>query len=182
MLRAEAAETSSATSSISMATSKRPAVLADGTYATQSAVADTPVFVSTNSAVPNLRALLLGGDFFLGGVVAGTLVKMLLRYKSLPGMQAATIHRLTAEAMLYIVSILRLGETNGAATPMDSDSRDRMLLCLRVLSGQEEASNQVWLTECRRAFADLTNEKQQREAKEAKAQVRRCVRVCTWRG
>lgn len=83
----------------------------------------------------------------------------------------STINRLSAEAMMYIVAILRLGENNGAATPLDCDSRDRMLLCLRVLSGQEQASGTVWLTECRRAFADLTNEKQQREAKEAKAQV-----------
>lgn len=85
VLCAETSEASSASAAAAVPASKRPAVLADGTYATQSAVADTPVFVSSSSAVPNLRALLLGGDFFLGGVVAGTFVKLLLRYKALAG-------------------------------------------------------------------------------------------------
>lgn len=60
----------------SMASSKRPAILADGTYATQSAVvatsAPSPNSVVVGSAA-NLRSILLTGDFFLGAVVATTL-------------------------------------------------------------------------------------------------------------
>lgn len=38
--------------------------------------------VSANSSAPNLRALLLGGDFFLGGVIAGTLAKISLKMQA----------------------------------------------------------------------------------------------------
>lgn len=38
--------------------------------------------VSANSSAPNLRALLLGGDFFLGGVIAGTLAKLSLKMQA----------------------------------------------------------------------------------------------------
>ena len=63
--------------------SRRPAVLADGTYATQAAVVEQPsTSLSAATAVPNLRALLLGGDFFIGGVLAGTLTKLMLRLKT----------------------------------------------------------------------------------------------------
>jgi coatomer subunit beta len=49
----------------------RPAVLSDGTYATQ--VSATELAASAGvSLTPNLRALLLGGDFFLGAVISAT--------------------------------------------------------------------------------------------------------------
>lgn len=49
-----------------------------------------------------------------------------------------------AEAMQYTVATLRLGEAaNATPVPMDADSRDRMLLCLRVLAGQDTWSNAV---------------------------------------
>lgn len=83
--------------------------------------------------VPNLRALLLGGDFFLGGVIAGTFSKLVLRLQQL-GVPAGSLNKHMAEAMLYIVSILRLGESPSLPCPLDNDSRDRMLLCLKVLS------------------------------------------------
>ena len=58
--------------------SRRPAILADGTYATQSAALETamslPTFVQGSlSSIGNLRSLILSGDFFLGAVVACTL-------------------------------------------------------------------------------------------------------------
>ena len=57
-----------------MPASNRPAVLPDGSYASQTALADTFAGASAlgASAAPNLRTLLLAGDFFLGAVVAGT--------------------------------------------------------------------------------------------------------------
>jgi hypothetical protein len=50
----------------------RPAVLSDGTYATQISVVEiATVSAHSSSNVPNLRSLLLVGDFFLAGVIAG---------------------------------------------------------------------------------------------------------------
>ena len=53
--------------------SNRPAVLPDGSYASQTALADTFAGAAAHgaAAAPNLRTLLLAGDFFLGAVVAG---------------------------------------------------------------------------------------------------------------
>ncbi|GFR51084.1 hypothetical protein Agub_g13410 [Astrephomene gubernaculifera] len=161
--------------------SKRPAVLADGTYATQVAVAELPSAASAPAtgagSGPNLRTLLLAGDFFLGGVVAGTQVKLLLRLAGLKEVPAAQLNARFAEAMQYVVAALRLGESAGATpTPMDADSRDRMMLCLRVLAGQDSWSNSVWLEDCRRAFSSLTSEKQREiSARTAREEARAAV-------
>lgn len=48
-----------------------------------SASASAAIGLGGAGSVPNLRALLLAGDFFLGGVVAGTLVKLLLKLAAL---------------------------------------------------------------------------------------------------
>eukprot|EP01118_Nematostelium_gracile_P011487 TRINITY_DN4085_c0_g2_i1.p1 TRINITY_DN4085_c0_g2~~TRINITY_DN4085_c0_g2_i1.p1 ORF type:complete len:210 (-),score=54.71 TRINITY_DN4085_c0_g2_i1:25-654(-) len=58
-------------------------ILADGTYATQSAITETPSTKESISKAPNLRSMLFGGDFFLGSVLASTLTKMVLRLKGL---------------------------------------------------------------------------------------------------
>jgi coatomer subunit beta len=94
---------------------------------------EAPLASITGAAVPNLRALLLGGDFFLGGVIAGTLTKLLLRWRALKG-DGAQANKLSAHAMLTIVSILRLGESPALPMPLDDDSRDRMKTCLQVLA------------------------------------------------
>ena len=57
---------------------------------------------------------------------------------------AGALHAHFAEGMQYVVAFLRLGESAGSTpTPLDADSRDRMLLCLRVLSGQDTYSTAV---------------------------------------
>lgn len=60
-------QTASTPTSAAAVGSKRPAVLADGTYATQAAVVEMPLLTVSGPLPPNLRALLLVGDFFLGG-------------------------------------------------------------------------------------------------------------------
>lgn len=127
--------------------SKRPAILADGTYATQAAVVEVPL-VSNAPTVPNLRALLLGGDFFLGGVLAGTLTKLILRLKQHGALTSSSANRLSAEAMLYIVSIVRLGDSPLVPTPLDDDSRDRMTVCLAILANPDEEAVQVGTLLC----------------------------------
>jgi hypothetical protein len=118
--------------------SKRPAVLADGTYATQAAVQEAPLASAAGGAgsVPNLRALLLGGDFFLGGVVAAALTKLALRLRA-AGVPRAAANRASATAMLLVASVLRLGEWSGLPSPLDDDSRERMSTCLEVLARPE---------------------------------------------
>ncbi|CAL5220396.1 g2403 [Coccomyxa viridis] len=149
--------------------SNRPAVLPDGSYATQTAMADTfSLPASMSASAPNLRTLLLSGDFFLGGVIAGSLTKLLLRLRKLQGQVP---YKLTAEAMLFVAAILRLGESAQMAHPIDADSQDRMVTCLEVLSGKLDGKDQeqVWLDACNASFATMIKDKQSREAEEAKA-------------
>jgi len=147
---------------------RRPAVLADGTYATQTAVEAAPTpSPLLSSTTPNLRSLLLGGDFFLGGVVAGTLTKLLLRLKGLGSISASALNQATAEAMLYIASMLRLGDSPALPCPLDDDSRDRMMVCLQALARPEDEMVQVWLDNCRTAYTELTADKLVRDAAEA---------------
>lgn len=154
-------------------TSKRPAVLADGTYATQSAAsevaASAPMAVVTGAGTSaNLRALLLSGDFFLGSVVATSLTKLVLRLEHLQ-QDKASVNTLSAEIMLYMVSMLRLGQSSALQQPIDDDSYDRISLCLRILAHPTDVMRLVWLKYCRDSFVKMTLEKQQRETEETKA-------------
>ena len=86
-------------------TTTRPAVLADGTYATQAAYSTSAAI----SQVPNLREMLLKGDSFLSAVIASTLTKLALRVLGSSSVPQAQKNATQAECMLYIVSMLRLG-------------------------------------------------------------------------
>jgi coatomer subunit beta len=105
--------------------SKRPAVLADGTYATQAAVVEATSASAALAAeraaavVPPLRALVLSGDYFVAGVVGATLAKLVLRLRRLqqaqgggsePLLSARSVNRAAALAMLAVTCMLRLGE------------------------------------------------------------------------
>eukprot|EP00887_Chlorella_sp_A99_P002075 scaffold21.g2075.t1 len=151
----------------------RPAVLADGSYATQTALPGEPLpsaAAASAANAPNLRALLLGGDFFLGAVVASAFAKLALRLRATGGMPAPALNRLAVELMALVVGILRLGESPAVPHPLDADSRDRMAACLRILAGAggEGELAAVWLDAPRAAFAGLIADKQRREAAEAR--------------
>ena len=134
---------------------KRPAVLADGTYATQTAAVES----LAGAATPNLRALVLSGDFFLGSVVSTTLTKLALRYIQSSGVDRQEVNKMHAEIMLYIVCMLRLGKVGGLPTPIDDDSTDRLKLCLKTLTSPGEIDASVWLSKSRDAFAGLISDK-----------------------
>ena len=53
------------------------------------------------------------------------------------------MNKATAEAMLLIASILRLGESPALPTPLDDDSRLRMMQCLQVLAKPDPELVQV---------------------------------------
>ncbi|DBB17526.1 hypothetical protein WJX82_003794 [Trebouxia sp. C0006] len=148
--------------------SHRPAVLADGSYASQTAITDVVTTSSLSSTAPNIRALLLTGDYFLGGVVAGALTKLLLRLRKSTNADEKEVNKLTAEAMLYIVSILRLGESQASLHPRDDDAVDRMVTCLKVLTHPDNEAAKVWLEDCRHSFAQMIHDKLTRDAEEAK--------------
>lgn len=158
--------------SVSTASSKRPAVLADGTYATQSAAAEIANAAPTVSlggvSTANLRSILLTGDFFLGAVVATTLTKLVLRLSELQPPKVV-VNKTTADVLLILVSILRLGQSSALPHPTDNDSSNRISLCIRILASNDGIMKEVWLRYCRASFVKMITEKLHSDTEETKA-------------
>ncbi|KAK8545362.1 hypothetical protein V6N13_066648 [Hibiscus sabdariffa] len=152
--------------------SRRPAVLADGTYATQSAVSETAfsplTIVQGSLASGNLRSLLLSGDFFLGAVVSCTLTKLILRLEEVQPSKVE-VNKATTQALLIMVSILQLGQSHVLPHPIDNDSCERIVLCMRLLCNTGDEIRKIWLQSCRQSFVKMLSEKQLRETEELKA-------------
>ncbi|CAH9072648.1 unnamed protein product [Cuscuta europaea] len=152
--------------------SRRPAVLADGTYATQSAASETaflpPTVAQGSLATVNLRSLLLTGDFFLGAVIACTLTKLILRLEEVQPSKVE-VNKLTTEALLIMVSIIQLGQSSVLPHPIDNDSYDRIVLCIRLLCNTGDEVRKIWLISCRESFVKMLSDKQFRETEQIKA-------------
>ncbi|ERN11735.1 hypothetical protein AMTRI_Chr03g45050 [Amborella trichopoda] len=153
--------------------SRRPAILADGTYATQSAASETafsaPTLVQGSLASPgNLRSLILTGDFFLGATVACTLTKLVLRLEEVQPSKAE-VNKVSVGALLVMVSMLQLGQSSFLPHPIDNDSYDRTILCIRLLCSTGDEVRKVWLQSCRQSFVKMLADKQFREIEEIKA-------------
>ena len=158
---------------VATASSKRPAVLADGTYATQSATSEIALAAPTlalgsSGTSANLRALILTGDFFLGAVISCTLTKLVLKLKDLEE-SAVVVNKAVADALLIMVSILSLGQSSVLPQPIDNDSCDRITFCIRLLSNGPDLMRDVWLHTCRESFVKMITDKQHRETEETKA-------------
>jgi hypothetical protein len=81
-------------------------------------VVEAPLLSVGGPLPPSLRALLLGGDFFIGAVIAASVTKLLLRLRAL-GLPQRELNKATASGMLLIISILRLGDSPSLPTPLD---------------------------------------------------------------
>ncbi|KAK8961742.1 Coatomer subunit beta-1 [Platanthera guangdongensis] len=153
--------------------SRRPAILADGTYATQSAASETALSapsLATGSltALGNLRSLILSGDFFLGAVISCTLTKLVLRLEEMQPSKTE-LNKACTGALLIMVSMLQLGQSSYLPHPIDNDSYERIALCIRLLCNTGDEVRKIWLQSCRQSFAKMLADKQFNETKEIKA-------------
>ena len=140
--------------------SSGPRILADGSYATVSAT--TMSSAATFTSAPSLRALILACDYFLASIVASTYTKLCTKLRGLSDQSAA--NKEVGESMLYIVSLLRLSESGAVSRTIDSDSRDKVNICMNILTHPEEES--ALLDSCRTSFATMIEEKHREEADE----------------
>ncbi|OBZ88781.1 Coatomer subunit beta [Choanephora cucurbitarum] len=152
-------------------------ILADGTYATESAYTESSASASRLEAVkqakkPPLRSLLLAGDYFLSTVLSTALTKLVLRYSKLTDAQTANARK--AEAMLIMTSILRIGQSKFVSFEIDEDSYDRIMQDLRVVGMANDHVNTVYLENTRQVYSRQlqAEEKRLQDAKqEAEANV-----------
>lgn len=136
-------------------------VLADGTYATESAITMEPrnnLYQNLESAQPPLRSLIISGDYFLAAVLANTVTKLVLRASKLPEVSKETLNGLRAESMLIITSIIRAGKSTMVNVPIDEDSYDRMLTCMRILANPTPSIEEIFLHQCRKVFSEIVKQ------------------------
>lgn len=138
----------------SKSTKSCPKILADGTYATESAFNETKEANNqpTSTLKTPIRGLILDGDFYLASVLSSTLVKLLLRLNNVSE-RKDLLNALKAEAMLIMVSILRVGDSSYVKKKIDEDSSERIMSCIRFLS-----ENQTDIKLLEEAFLDDTME------------------------
>lgn len=159
-------------------------VLADGTYATESALTSDSAAKARLEAVkaaqkPPLRQLILDGDYYLGAVLSSTLTKLVMRHSEISPDQSRT-NALRAEAMLIMISIIRVGQSQFVKAPIDEDSVDRIMSCVRSLSEFTERKELEvsFLEDTRKAFRAMVQvEEKKRAAKAAVEKAKTAVQV-----
>ncbi|KAF1356960.1 adaptin N terminal region-domain-containing protein [Delphinella strobiligena] len=159
-------------------------VLADGTYATESALTSQSAVKAKLEAVkaaqkPPLRQLILDGDYYLATVLSSTLTKLVMRFSDISQDEART-NVLRAEAMLIMISIIRAGQSQFVKHPIDEDSIDRIMSCVRSLAefAQKRELENAFLDDTRKAFRDMVNvEEKKRAEKDAVDKARNAIQV-----
>ncbi|XP_064104122.1 coatomer subunit beta-like [Macrobrachium nipponense] len=136
-------------------------VTADGTYASQSAFSATTSSRKADDRPP-LRKYLLEGNFYLGAVIANTMVKLAFRYISLET-DVPKQNSLCAEVMLIIASIVHLGKSGLPQKAMTDDDYDRMMLCLQVVSERTPSLASVFTEQCRGSLSHMLAAKTEEE-------------------
>ncbi|KAI0106509.1 Coatomer, beta subunit [Nemania sp. FL0031] len=159
-------------------------VLADGTYATETALTSASATAARLEAVkaaqkPPLRQLILDGDYYLATVLSATLTKLVMRHSEISSDKART-NALKAEAMLIMISIIRVGQSQFVKAPIDEDSIDRIMSCVRSLAefSENKQLESVFLDDTRKAFRAMVQvEEKKRAAKEAFEKAKTAIQV-----
>eukprot|EP00871_Galdieria_phlegrea_P000180 jgi/Galph1/1162/GphlegSOOS_G5751.1 len=156
--------------------SKKPKVLPDGTYASQT-VADE--FVSSagsglekrdmNKLGPPVRTLILNGEYFLGVAVCSAVTKLALKSRKVCSEPLA--NKINANALLVCSSLLRFAKSSEAPAMIDSGSGERIILCILCLTG--DVPGDVLLTSSHQAFEELMKERTRKEEEKVRERVER---------
>ena len=134
-------------------------VLADGTYASQSAhVAEILApHVALARQFP-LRALLLGGDFFLGCSLANCLTKLALKVRHFQ-LKENIKNSIQGRVLLILASLLAYGKSPHSPSPIDHDSYHRICNCIRVLTSPNPHVEEIFLNSCHLSLQKFLEEK-----------------------
>eukprot|EP00172_Hildenbrandia_rubra_P003959 Plantae.Rhodophyta-Hildenbrandia_rubra.ctg7143.p1 GENE.Plantae.Rhodophyta-Hildenbrandia_rubra.ctg7143~~Plantae.Rhodophyta-Hildenbrandia_rubra.ctg7143.p1 ORF type:complete len:954 (+),score=161.46 Plantae.Rhodophyta-Hildenbrandia_rubra.ctg7143:751-3612(+) len=155
----------------------RPTVLADGTYATQTAESETPLMSSNKTLTeeekygPPIRSIMLKGDWVASVAACTMLTKLVLRIASMEAAPPKLVNSVKAKAMLVCASLLRYGRSSQSPVRIDDGSAERIISCIHAISGR--VNSDVWLKASREAFADVIKERQRREERTAKEEARK---------
>ncbi|KAE8732529.1 Coatomer subunit beta-2 [Hibiscus syriacus] len=79
------------------------------------------------------------------------------------------VNKATTQSLLIIVSMLQLGQSPFLPHPIDNDSYDRIVLCIRLLCNTGDDIRKIWLQSCRQSSVKTLSDKQLQETEELKA-------------
>jgi coatomer subunit beta len=147
----------------------RNVVLADGTYATQSVYSEAVKPVTDNT--PALRRMLIGGDVFLGEVLASSLTKICLRAGQLPKFDPIALKKMTVQTVLIMCGIVKMAEVTVAAQRSSlADCQERITMNCRALLDPKakELLLPILLHSGRERFAQFLKILKDKELKESK--------------
>jgi len=101
-------------------------------------------------------ALILGGDFYTASVLASALTKLVIRCAKI-SQDKQQINALKAEAMLIMVSAIRVGQSKFVTVPIDEDSNERIMNCIQTLSDLDKESTiqEVFLKDTKAAYSKM---------------------------
>jgi coatomer subunit beta len=147
-------------------------VLADGTYATETAYSSAPAkkgpAVADDEAMPGLRKLILNGDFFLASATASTLTKLCLRAIccSSDGAASPVVKNLILETTRSLCAVIAYGQSPHSKHEIDDDSSRRMLMGIRILLDPAIAQEtfSIITEECRASFRALLETQKAQQA------------------
>lgn len=125
----------------SHATSTKPKVLADGTYATETAF-DVPIH--SDEGFHLRRLIVTDRDYFLADALSACITKLVLRAES---------NSRAAEAILTMTSLLRLENLN-------EDAYERIYGCISLILDGSKDDKEAFLTKPHEAFVELVKNEQ----------------------
>ncbi|CAI9273842.1 unnamed protein product [Lactuca saligna] len=84
-------------------------------------------------------------------------------------MLKSEVNRVSTQVLLIVVSMVQLSQFSFLPHPIDSDSYDRIVVCVRLLCNRNEDMKKIWLQSCCESFVQMLVEKHMRETEETKA-------------
>ncbi|KAI9084510.1 hypothetical protein K1719_033498 [Acacia pycnantha] len=125
------------------------------------------------SSTGNLKSLIFSeglyfDTYFFGAIIAYTLTKLILRLEEVQTSKVE-VNKATTQTLLIMVAILQLGQSSILPHPIDNDSHDRVVFCIRLLCNTGGEVRKIWLQSCRQSFVNMLSDEQRRETEEIKA-------------
>lgn len=146
-------------------------VLSDGTYATQTVYSE-PKAEAVDKSTPALRKMIIGGDVFLGSILASCLTKMCLRAADFTNeINPVQMKEMSVKALLVMCGLVKMAEKTVVAQKSSvADSKSRITMCCRVLLDPKANSmlKGTLLTEGKSTFSRFLLSLKEKEAEEAK--------------
>mmetsp|Transcript_12717 Transcript_12717/g.22974 ORF Transcript_12717/g.22974 Transcript_12717/m.22974 type:complete len:643 (-) Transcript_12717:368-2296(-) len=146
-------------------------VLADGTYATQTAFTTTTAEDNSDESEPSMRKIMLAGNYMLGAAAAASVLKIIVKMSRAASWEDRKVKELSTQLVITCCAMIHAGKVARGPLRMDKDSYERISFCIRVLldPSVEKDVDEVIYTGCRNVFTQLI-EKERLKDKENEAE------------